>query len=666
MSHLYSRHLQFLLPLSFASALILSACNDSGSAGPTPPSPNAGKLQFGATSFQANEGTVAVIIVTRSGGNTGNASVTCATDSGGTATAGSDFTSINTSLSWADGESGDKTCHVTLNTDGIVDPAETVNLALNGTSGATLGAVSTAVLTISDNDSPGALQFASATYTVNEAKETVAISVSRTGGNAGTVAVNYSTSDGTAQASSDYTATSGTLTWTDGDIGNKSFNIPLVANSTTEGNETVLLTLNTPSGGATIGTVANATLTISDDPGTLRFSLADYTVSEDGGSITVNVARVGGSNGPAAVQLMIAQPAAGTGELPARGTANPAEDYTVPPTDVLTWPDGDGTTKSYTITIINSSEIEGEEIIPVALCESSGAPIGSQPTTTITIVEPEELATDGTLSNLLDNKTGPVPLNIPVDITFSELLNPAGWNQDSIVVSFDVPSFDDPATSKMECRLVNDTTEDLFGEYVCSKNSFATYFSCYKSLSGKNVCRVPGSITYDSNTRTLSFTPKEDLPNITTGASIVVAPVEDQGGLKSPGNTYELTTIQDSSEVDNTPPSLLSRTPGIDAVVPTNTPINIVLQDFMMNTTTLNTNSYRLSYDNGGIKQYAAGTISFQAAQQGVGVQDMTVTFHPACPLRPATVYTVELTDGIRDFARNKLIPTTWTFSTQP
>jgi hypothetical protein len=86
----------------------------------------------------------------------------------------------------------------------------------------------------------------------------------------------------------------------------------------------------------------------------------------------------------------------------------------------------------------------------------------------------------------------------------------------------------------------------------------------------------------------------------------------------------------------------------------------------MMNTTTLNTNSYRLSYDNGGIKQYAAGTISFQAAQQGVGVQDMTVTFHPACPLRPATVYTVELTDGIRDFARNKLIPTTWTFSTQP
>jgi hypothetical protein len=118
--------------------------------------------------------------------------------------------------------------------------------------------------------------------------------------------------------------------------------------------------------------------------------------------------------------------------------------------------------------------------------------------------------------------------------------------------------------------------------------------------------------------------------------------------------------------VDTQPPSLATRAPGIGAAVPVNAPIYIVLNDFMMNTTTLNTNNYRLSYDNDGTKQYVAGTISFTEATNGVAEEDMTVTFHPACPLRPATVYTVELTDGIRDFARNKLTPTTWTFTTQP
>jgi hypothetical protein len=653
------------LPALLASAIIVSACSSSGGGqNPTPPPANSGTLQFSSESFQAHEGTVAALTVTRSGGNTGSASITCATVSGGTATASSDYNSTSTILSWTDGESGDKTCHVTLNTDGIVDPAETVNLALSNASGAALGTPSTAVLTISDNDSPGTLQFVSATYTVNEAKGTAAISVSRTGGNAGTVTVNYSTSDGTALSGSDYTATSGTLTWTDGDIGNKSFSIPLVADAVTEGNETIQMALATPGGGATLGSIVNAALTISDNPGTLRFSLADYTISEDGGSITVNVARVGGSNGPAAAQLKIAQPAAGSGELPARGPATPGVDYSVPPTDLLIWPDGDGTPKSYTIPIINNSGIEGEEIIQLALCESSGAPTGSVPVTTITIVEPvDEIPADGVLSNLLDNATGPVPFNIPIDVTFTELLSPTGYNQDSITVSFR-PTY----ITDVSCDPVIDTALSPAGTHSCSQDN-TNWFTCQYpgTPSGDLDCRVPGSIAYDAATLTLSFVPTHVVPPIDATITIAVGSVLDQDGHASTPNTLTtLTTSSSNSVVDTQPPSLATRAPGIGAAVPVNAPIYIVLNDFMMNTTTLNTNNYRLSYDNDGTKQYVAGTISFTEATNGVAEEDMTVTFHPACPLRPATVYTVELTDGIRDFARNKLTPTTWTFTTQP
>ena len=53
------------------------------------------------------------------------------------------------------------------------------------------------------------------------------IIVSVSGDNFDTATVDYATSDGTAVAGTDYTATSGTLTWDKGDTDDQVISIPL-------------------------------------------------------------------------------------------------------------------------------------------------------------------------------------------------------------------------------------------------------------------------------------------------------------------------------------------------------------------------------------------------------------------------------------------------------
>lgn len=111
----------------------------------------------------------------------------------------------------------------------------------------------------------GSLQFASPTYSAFELQGTAFITVTRAGGAAGSVSVSYASADGTATAGADYTAVAGTLTWGPGDAGPKTFPVPLLDDGLTEGDETVLLSLTGPTGGAILGAPAAAELTILDD-----------------------------------------------------------------------------------------------------------------------------------------------------------------------------------------------------------------------------------------------------------------------------------------------------------------------------------------------------------------------------------------------------------------
>ncbi len=111
---------------------------------------------------------------------------------------------------------------------------------------------------------PGVLRFTNAVYSAGEGAGAAVVTVRRSGGDIGTVSANFATADLTAMAAADYTATNGTLVFTNGETV-KTFLVPLTADGAPECNETVSLRLFNPTGGAVLLPPTNATLHIFDD-----------------------------------------------------------------------------------------------------------------------------------------------------------------------------------------------------------------------------------------------------------------------------------------------------------------------------------------------------------------------------------------------------------------
>ena len=93
------------------------------------------------------------------------------------------------------------------------------------------------------------------------ANATLAFAVTLNRAPSGTVTVDYATSDGTATAGSDYTSTSGTLTFAAGET-EKTVSVPVLDDAHDEGSETLTLTLSNVSGahiadGSATGTINN-------------------------------------------------------------------------------------------------------------------------------------------------------------------------------------------------------------------------------------------------------------------------------------------------------------------------------------------------------------------------------------------------------------------------
>ncbi|MBT8037962.1 MAG: M6 family metalloprotease domain-containing protein, partial [Verrucomicrobiae bacterium] len=124
------------------------------------------------------------------------------------------------------------------------------------------------------------VQFASSSYAATEADGSATVTVDRVGDTSGAVSVQYATTNGTATAGSDYTSSSGTLNWADGDGASKTFNVSITNDTDHESlQETVILTLSNPSGTSMIGSnPINLTIEDNDNQAPSIYAGADKTI----------------------------------------------------------------------------------------------------------------------------------------------------------------------------------------------------------------------------------------------------------------------------------------------------------------------------------------------------------------------------------------------------
>ncbi|NKF23720.1 Calx-beta domain-containing protein [Solimonas marina] len=235
---------------------------------------------------------------------------------------------------------------------------------------------------------PGSVQFGAANYSVAENGGAAVVTVSRIGGSDGDISVHVRTADHEALAGSDYGAVDLTLNWPDGDAAPQTISVPIIDDQTAEPSKTFALSLDTPSGGATLGAPITSTVTILDDDappaaahGTIAFSTASYSAAE-GAQGELVVLRTNGSDGVASVDFTTSG-----------GNAVDGQDYTAV-SGALTWADGDDTPKRILVPTTDNSTVEPDRTVNVTLNHAQGATLDTPAGATLTIVNDDFAPTE--------------------------------------------------------------------------------------------------------------------------------------------------------------------------------------------------------------------------------------------------------------------------------
>ena len=230
--------------------------------------------------------------------------------------------------------------------------------ASNGVAPAGTQSVSIVIL------SGGTLQFSSSTFSVAENAGTALITVERAGGSAGTTAVNYSTSPGSASANGDFTTTSGTLTFGPGET-SKTFTVAITNDTTDEADETINMGLSSVTGTGSLGTPSLASLTILDDDPPPSLAINDVTVVE-GNAGTRSVSFTITSSAPSALNITVNVTAVD-------GTATMGSDYSAPlPTATI---NAGTTSRSVSVLILSDAVSEPDETLFINISNPQNATI---------------------------------------------------------------------------------------------------------------------------------------------------------------------------------------------------------------------------------------------------------------------------------------------------
>jgi hypothetical protein len=112
---------------------------------------------------------------------------------------------------------------------------------------------------------PAEIAFNSGSVSVGEGDGTVTVTVNRTLNAFGEVEVDYDTASGTATSGADFTSTSGTLTWANGDSEPKQITIQIVDDAVYNESESFAVTLSNPTNDSELGATDQVTVTIDDN-----------------------------------------------------------------------------------------------------------------------------------------------------------------------------------------------------------------------------------------------------------------------------------------------------------------------------------------------------------------------------------------------------------------
>ncbi|MEQ9563637.1 MAG: Calx-beta domain-containing protein, partial [Woeseiaceae bacterium] len=216
----------------------------------------------------------------------------------------------------------------------------------------------------------GSIGFTSASFAASEGTQ-AALTVQRSGGSNGAISVSYQLVPATAEPG-DYQPVSGTVSWGTGDTSDKSIAVNIVQDGVNEPLERVLVNLISPSGGATLGETATASLYINDAGAAPEIAVIDpvIDIAERGfATAVVVVQRSGNANGAASVDFAVSA-----------GDATSPGDFTGPASGTLNWASGDADPKWIEFAIVDDGINEGTEFFELAFSNPVGATLSGSST----------------------------------------------------------------------------------------------------------------------------------------------------------------------------------------------------------------------------------------------------------------------------------------------
>lgn len=282
--------------------------------------------------------------------------VTYAT-SDATATAGSDYVAAAGTATIAAGQTT-TTIAVTVNGDTVDEGVETFDVTLSNPVNATLGAAVAAGTILNDDSQNPSITIDD--VTVNEADGTASFTVTLSTTVSQEVTVDYATADDTAKAGSDYTATTGTITFPSFTTElSQTVTVPIADDLVYEADEKFFVNLSNAAGGEIVDAQGIGTI-VSDEPKP-SLSIAPVTAPE-GDVATTTFEFAVTLSGPASSDVTVSY-------ATSAGTATAGSDYTTS-SGTLTFAPGE-VAKTVGIAVSGDVVHELDETFTVTLSNAS-------------------------------------------------------------------------------------------------------------------------------------------------------------------------------------------------------------------------------------------------------------------------------------------------------